>query len=503
MKGLGVRILFVLMIVSYILGCEAVKVSMAQTGDVIWSQPLNLSSSSTRSVHPAIVADAYGHIHVFWSEDIGGQQTVSDAVADVPNTIFYRCWNGQVWLEPLDILAVADDSLADFVAATVDAENRFHLVWTGMSDFYYSTAPVAEAYSVRAWSTPQIIASDNARTAFESDVVVDTLGNVHIIYATRGRESAPGVFHIMLPSDSAAWTLPIKISTNLRDNEAAFKDVRLVVDAADRLHAAWSTVNTNGYGQAAYYAGGDALANVFTPPVLLADATINNGFTGFPSLLPYGRDELLLIHVDERNKGRIERTSVDAGRTWSEPRFVLSGMEGVNGFLIPLLDGDGGLHLVINMRTMNGQRVGIYYAPRVGLDWSPVLPVAVEEPYGPSAHYTDAVMRMGNEIHAVWTELRSGEIWYVKGSIDGVAPVPTQAIALAPTSVAAEMQAADAPAIAMTESALASSHAPDRPFFEVTAQSGETTTLFTPILMAIIPVALLVACVVLWRVFRR
>jgi len=398
----------------------------AAQGTVVWEEPVNLSNSPTSSVHPAVVADGYGWVHVFWSEDPNGREIGRDELPDDPDTIMYRRWDGQNWTEPLDILAVPDESLADFVAATVDDQNQLHLVWTGLSNLYYSTAPATEAYSVRAWATPQVIAADSARSQFETDVAIDELGTIHVVFAARGVSS--GVFHTSTTPGAPAWTSPVRVSRYLRPSEVAFKDVRLVIDGASRLHASWGTANANSFSQALYYARSEQAGETWDEAVMLADAAIDNGWTGLPSLLATGQDSLLLIHADQGNKGRIERTSADAGKTWSEPRFILSGMEGINGFLAPLRDGAGNLHLVINMRPSADQKTGIYYAPRAGQDWSPVLPVAVDEPSGPTAHYTDATVRLGNEIHVAWTQLNQGEIWYVKGTVDGLDPSPAQPI---------------------------------------------------------------------------
>ena len=475
-----------LFILSWLVLLAGWPVRAAAQGAITWSEPLNVSISRTSSAHPAIVADAYGFVHVFWSEEMDGRQIASDELPEPPNTILYRRGDGQEWTEPLDILAVVGDPLADFVAATVDDMNQLHLVWTGLTNLYYSSAPAAEAYSVRAWSAPQMISRDSARSRYESDVAVDSQGNVHIVYATRG--SAPGVFHIEAPAGTAVWSMPVRIADNLRANETVFKDVRLVIDASDRLHAVWATSNQNGYSQAVYYAGNDRLAATWDPPVLLADATIETGFTGWPYLLAHGQDQLMVIHVDQGNRGRIERTSVDAGKTWSEPHFILSSMEGVNGFLIPLVDGIGNLHLVINMRPTADQRVGIYYAPRAGLDWAPIIPVAVEAPYGPTAHYTDAAVRLGNEIYIVWTQLHGGEIWYVRGQIAGV---PEGQALVPPTPTAMPTTAAVATALNVEPTATASAAMP-------TGSAPTSPSSFQPLLFGGLASALIVLVAVLW-----
>lgn len=470
-------------------------------GTVTWGQPFNVSESLTGSNHPTIVADTYGNVHVFWSEDMNGPEVQSDELSNPGNTIMYRRWDGQSWTEPSDIIAVPDDVMAEFVSATVDDTNQLHLVWTGLTKLYYSTAPASDAYSIRAWSTPQVIAPDSARSAWESDVAVDSQGNVHVVYATRG--SSTDVFHIMRAPTNANWSTPVRVSDFLRENETAFKDVRLVIDAADRLHATWSTANTNGYSQAVYYARSEQVGELWQPATMLADATINTGFTGFPSLLAQGGDELLLIYVDEGNKGRIERTSTDAGRTWSEPRFILPGMEGVNGFLIPLVDGGDNLHLVINMRPSADQRTGIYYAPRAGLDWAPIIPVATDEPFGPSAHYADAVVRLGNEIHVVWNQIRRGEIWHVQGTINDLTPLPAQTPSPRPDATPIPTPTTGLTSTSAIQSSTPQSNLSGSLPMELTDPPVRSASSLMPILVAIFPVLLLVGGVILMQAKRK
>lgn len=472
--------------------------SASAQGSVSWSEPTNLSVSATSSMHPVIVSDAYGFVHVFWSEDMNGREITESESGDPPNTIMYRRWDGQVWGEAIDIIAVPGDTLADFVAVTLDNKNQLHLVWTGLTQLYYSTAPASDAHSVRAWSTPQVIAADSARSAYETEISADSRGDVHIVFATRG--SSSGVYHSALTSGSDAWSAPVRISDVLRPMEVAFMDVRLIIDAVDRLHAAWATANVNGYSQAVYYGRSEHAGQLWDPPVMLADATIDTGFTGFPSMLAIGQDELLLIHVDQSNKGRIERTSVDAGRTWSAPRVVLPEMEGVNGFVVPLQDRGGNNHLIINMRPIADQRTGIYYAPRSGIDWTPVVAIAIDELSGSSAHYTDATVRLGNEIHTVWTQLHQGEIWHMRGIINGLESIPSQPI---------RPQTPSKPTPARPVQAMASA-AFEKPVTPVTPQIGptaaqpaRTATTVDALMVAIVPVLLLVGVTVLRQLRKR
>ena len=175
--------------------------------------------------------------------------------------------------------------------------------------------------------------------------------------------------------------------------------------------------------------------------------------------------------------------------------MILPSMEGVNGFLIPLLDGGGALHLVINMRPSANQRTGIYYAPRAEPDWAPIVPVAIEEPYGPTAHYTDATIRLGNEIHVVWTQLRQGEIWYVRGVIGLMEPAAAQPT---PTPIPSTPTPTPLP----VEPAAGAAEAGSQGRVWGPAPATEQTKL-APVALAVAPVLLVVVGIAAWQGRRR
>ncbi len=423
-----------LVIVSCLLWPGRTWLAEAQTDNIVWTRPVNLSNTPQGSGNPAIVADGYGYVHVFWSENMGGPAMRSQDLLPEGNSIYYTRWDGESWTPPVDVLSVAGDPVANFVSVAVDANNRLHAVWTGQTNLYYSSAPAWQAYSALAWSPPVILARDSARSSWMINIAVGGAGDLHVVYATKGDEA--GIYYIHASNAGVDWDAPIKLSGALDAVEESYADAKIIVDAAGRLHVAWGTNERQGYGQAVYYARSLDGGKTWSAPVQMQYRAPGDFDVALSYLFARGQSEVRIAYnagAEVGAKGRYERISRDGGTTWSDPYHILTGMIGLNGFLAPLVDGLGQLHLIIDMRTADAQAVGLYYARWLESGWSEVTPLATAAPYGPSAHYTAATVRLGNELHVVWNELDRGEIWYMRGTVAGVAQTPALSLPALPT----------------------------------------------------------------------
>jgi hypothetical protein len=435
-----VKAIQLLVVLVFLAGGASVSSVAAQTGTISWQRPVNLSNSPESSGRPAIVADNHGYVHVFWSEDVGGKSILNIPNALIRNgdTIFYTRWDGASWTQPIDILFVPGDPVAEYVAAIVDKENQIHLVWTGYSNFYYSTAPAWQAHLAHSWRTPVVVATGSARSQWESDIVVDASGNIHIAYATGGDDA--GVYHVLSTDGGASWQTPTRLSAALDELETSFANVRIIADGAQRLHVIWQTNEAEGFGQGIYYTRSVDEGRAWSAPVRMAYKDPGEYGVTFPSIASVGESELHLIYVDGPwHIGRYHRISRDGGETWSEPNHVFTDFEGINGYPIFLVDGNGGLHLVITWRTRT-QIGGTYYARWLGTTWSPMELAVPETDQWPGAHWTAATMRLGNEIHIVFNTNfsdKAGEIWHTRGSIPDVPPVTAAPIPVVETRASA------------------------------------------------------------------
>jgi hypothetical protein len=410
----------------------------AQSNAIDWSAPINLSNTPESSSRPAIVTDQFGYVHVFWSEEVGGRSIygVPEALVHDGNTIMYTRWDGQTWTQPIDILFVPGDDVATYVAATVDADGWLHVLWSGQSDIYYSKAPAWQADSARNWTSPLAVASGNARTQWESDIVAGKDGKLHVVYATGG--SDPGIYHIQSLDHGDTWGQPTRISGPLDILEENVSNSRICIDGVGRLHVAWQTNQSEGFGQSAYYARSTDGGNSWSTPYQLGYRQPGDYGVVFPSLTCVGDSEIHIINVGGAwHFGRYEHISRDGGVTWSEPYHILDELEGVNGYTYLLVDGVGQKHLITTMRTRAEQQGGTFYAHWLGNGWSPLdLAVPEADDTGPGAHWTATAIRLGNEIHVLWNTNftdKAGEIWYTHGTIPGVPqqpalPVPSAAL---------------------------------------------------------------------------
>ncbi len=362
-------------------------------------------------------------------------------LANAGDTIYYTRWDGTSWTPPVDILYVPDDPIADQMSVAIDKQGFIHIVWTGLTDIYYSKARAIEAGSAQAWQEPLVISTNSARSSLESSVTVDNNDTVHILYATRGDD--PGIYHVE-SSDGETWSEPQKLSEPFDPLETSFSRVKIIADGAGRLHSVWQTGDANGYGQAVYYSRSLDGGKTWTSPRQMSYRQPGDFDVSWPYIMAVGASDLHLIYTggsDVGALGRYEQVSSDGGETWSAPQHIITEMIGINGYVIPVVDGAGQLHLIINMRPLASQVVGIYYSSWLGDRWSPVVPIVNDIPAAESAHYTAVAVARGNEIHIVWNQIRGGEIWHVRGLIQNVAPSKLEAVPTAvpsPTPVATE-----------------------------------------------------------------
>jgi len=470
--------------------------AVAQSGPIVWSPHTNLSNSPQASAHPAIVADDYGLVHVFWSEEVGGKPvTPGEGIRNTGNSIFYTRWDGQSWSAPLDILFVPHEVRAEWPVATIDAENKLHVLWESYTTVYYSSAPSWDADSAQNWSQPLLLTASSNSTPWGAGIAADVQGTLHVVYAAIGDEE--GLNYTRSTDGGETWELPFRLYGPFAPSEEPPSMVQIVTDEAGRLHVVWQRNQVEGSGYGVYYARSTNGGETWDAPIQLADRDPEDFSVGTPYLIANGASELHLIYVDGAytgSKGRFHRISRDGGASWGEPMLIIPELVGINGYVMPVLDGAGQMHLIANMRTEEEQAVGIYYARWLGTGWSPVTPIDVSIP---QIHYTAVTVRLGNELHIVYNQLRGAEIWHIHGLVSQLTPQPTLALPT-PTLPAQPTQTA-APTLSAVTLDIKTG-APPSPGETLSYQT--TPLVFHPLVLAVVSALIIATGGITWKRLR-
>ena len=85
----------------------------AQSGTVVWSEPVRLSDPEVDAWPPAIVTDMAGTVHVMWSQTMSEE----DPTLYAGDTLFYTRWNGREWSPLADVLVSSTGTQTSTVGA--------------------------------------------------------------------------------------------------------------------------------------------------------------------------------------------------------------------------------------------------------------------------------------------------------------------------------------------------------------------------------------------------
>jgi len=469
-----------------------------------WSEPQPISLPTEHGSSPTLAVDSRGVVHAFWSTKPVDAEGAPWAIA------YARLENG-LWSQPIDIFLSPGNRDALFPRALVDDAGRLHLVWSapGQGTFgplYHSWAPVDQAGSLQAWQPPVELASGT----YQSDLRLAADGTLHLVYASV--MDGAGICHRASSNQGDSWSEPtcIERSYVLRDDEHEVRP-RLAIDSQNTLHAVWMLDDSSpgsllAYsGRAVYYARSETGGLDWSSPMVVDEidgrGTYDRQIDGLQpewgNIVVDGSDRVHIVWVGRPDMQRYHQWSEDGGETWT-PRQVVIPSGGYNNWQGIAVDGDGAVHLV--WPSLNG----LEYTTWSEGSWSPVVPVAEQRLVG-AAHHAQAVVALGNQLHVVWQDhggnldsSKPGRILHASlgTAAEAEPPVPL------PVVVAMSEPAPAGPTVAPTpipEPTVTNLRSP------VMSNEQPTASTSTGVILAfsVLPVLLIVAGVLLWRVRSR
>lgn len=344
-----------------------------------WSDFENITKTTTASTYPAIAADRFGQVHVVWNEDVGGQtdnfRYGEDGAPlldrrDMPinyltargNTLFYTRWNGEKWLQGIDIYTTLDGTLS-FPELGVTSNGDIHLIFTKSlnerTDLMYTWSPGGTAASVQSWSKPLILATDMIAFDHPMGLAVDSLDGLHVLFFKIGVN--PGVFVINSFDGGNTWSDPVMLfgTSSVTGDGDGVQPVRISSDSQGRLHAMWTRYDASGNGKAIYYSQSKNQGVTWSTPFQVAAWQPGWYEVDWLSVGVVG-DKIHLVWEGGPISYNNERISTDGGLTWGPASRIMPKLVGENGWADLVPDSRGTLHQLIVKRI--GAGVQIVYA---------------------------------------------------------------------------------------------------------------------------------------------
>lgn len=410
----------------------------AQNGEIIWSEPTNLSNTpDNSSTDPFIFADPAGVVHLFWAEKM------SPIFGTTADTILYSQWNGRSWSRPVDLFFAppSDGNLVvSYPHAILDDQGIIHLIWISQPNFpfytlNYSSAPANQAQFVQAWQPRTALAENLTGTEYSIHLVYQPPSTLHIAYATgiQGENvtSEPGVTYLRSLDGGSSWSDPIEIF-NTPNLMVGASNVRLLYEAPNTIYASWTVWNEDGNGDTVYFTRSlDGGVN-WDKPITLAEVREGEYERDWNSMtvLPDGR--LMSVWEGGFRAYRNAMFSEDDGATWTEPWDMFPTLIGENGFAEFATDSLGRLHMFLAQRIREGVVVntefdgtieGLWHSVALGEnEWSdPILSGGVNPMVNPKI----AILQ-GNIVVAVWYSNLEREIIVMIGKIEDAPTIAVQ-----------------------------------------------------------------------------
>ncbi|MCB0254184.1 MAG: exo-alpha-sialidase [Anaerolineae bacterium] len=474
----GERLVQGLIILLLTLFLPAQAVAQQTLGE--WSPPINLSNTPTPSTTPLVAADVLGNVHVVWGE-LG-----LDSGLNSPDTIYYKRLSDELWSDPIDVLAAGEGSIAVPDALQVDHQDRLVLVWHQSRRLNISSADANNAGSAQAWLTD--VLEPNA-SIFSADLVIDNSGRYHVVYARDTNE----LVYLSSYDNGLTWSIPVIVAT-ITDNKFALGLVSIAVDANDQIVVSWTrhSEETNWGPAGVWFSRSSDGGQNWTTALEVAPGQ------------GYGASELF-VDTDGRFHlvwignlavgGRYYRWSTDGGRSWSDEVTIASPDQarGYAGPPVLMQDSSDTIHLVFP-GLGSGRPDSIWHTRLVDQSWSPAQYISGGSPdsQGPSA-----TMLLGHQIHAVWIEYGTNDIWYSVYGTGSPAMLPKliteEAASVVPTQVASAME--------LTAVSTPTTAVPSTP--DINTTRGPAVNPAVTLMIGVLPSLFVVGGVLLFSLRRR
>ena len=351
-----------------------------------WSDPKNISTTSTGNNIPQIALDEVGgvlHVHVTW--------------ASASSYIYYAEKTGSVWSGPVKVSGTLTGN--NYPHMALDTGGDPHVVWNGYDGSTNRIYYAEKTGSV--WSDPVNISPTIAISYDEPQIAVDEVGGVLHVHVTWSGKGSSNYRIYYAKKTGGAWSTPVVISGAIIAN----KYPQIALDGGGNPHITWCTYHSDDGSQDKIYYSENTGSGWTGPDNISTTSTRNSS----PQIALDEVGGFLHVHVtwsgyDGSMIGHIyyaEKT----GSVWSGP-VDLCGAWFVDSYNPQIaIDTGGNPHVTWTSEETVSYNYGIYYAEKTGSAWAGPMSISG----GPiSNNKPQIALDALNHSHIVWFGVDNG-----------------------------------------------------------------------------------------------
>ncbi len=343
---------------------------------------LDSSGKPAEAAFPVLVSDEWGGVHAFFPALVDVER-----IGGVGDTLYYVRWEGSAWSKPNDVVHWTE-GIIWLPQVVVDSNGWFHVAWTDNVNgtIWYSRAPVNQAVSAHAWSTPMELTGGGASSI---SIEIGAEDNIHLMYCEIGEYE--GVYHLS-SKDGITWSFH-SLVFDIPDFDFSDCLIRMAIDGRDRLHVALTMERQPSI--VAYYARSEAGGQHWTTPHEI-DRKNSLYWDDYgptrANIEAIGSDQIHIIWDGSPAGQRWHVWSSNGGKSWYPPELIDEVHRGLTGINALGVDSMGRLHLV--SMGLDGRA---YHATWRDGSWSAFKLISDR-----GGQHPTLAIRSGKTLHAAW-----------------------------------------------------------------------------------------------------
>lgn len=449
----------------------------------VWDQPSPVTDGNIPIEAIEVIATGDDLIHAFFSQS-------QDPV------IYYTYWNGEVWSRTTPALELPEGE-SGWPAVTAGPGNELYLiVRNNKGALYFSRAISGEASAKSRWSVPMRIEGGHEGKVGSVDIAWGA-GTVFVAYSIPVNEGR-GIYLVHSEDKGSTWSKPVQVFNGEASGFDLVGAPSLLVAENGQLHVVWQQQSILGDGNpeplSLHYARSEDAGITFNDAKLVVDEPVR-----WQAMASDHKGNLHLFwQPQDANTTVWDQVSLDGGQTWQIPQ----GLPDAGNSAMVISDTSGRLHFLdtdfssLDHWLWDGNR----WQTEAPLRWS-----TAAEQEATVGRLAGAVNQQGQlvavlAISAVGGDATESALLYSTRMLElpptqaSNQEVPTQTLS-SPTPVSATPTSED---LLVATSTLS----PESTIAQSPTNRQETNGAFSPLMMALLPVALLLL-IVLGSVIRR